>query len=267
MEETNVCSNNGDRRHRLRAILAGLGYAALFFVMQAVVSFTIAIVLLLPTIWASIQSANPALIYEAYANIAIERAALITAGADVITLVTIAAIHLARHENPLALSGLSDAPNRSLWLLLPLGLLLNAAVSVGFAFLPADWVESYAQAAEQTAAGTDFFSIFAVAVIVPICEETVFRGFAYGRFQKAMPKYAAAILQALLFGLMHGHPLWMAYAFIMGLVFAFVREKYGSLRAPILLHMAFNGASYLFLLPAKIEDIELVINAIKVVID
>ena len=58
-----------------------------------------------------------------------------------------------------------------------------------------------------------------------------------------MPGWLAAVLSALAFGLCHGQPVWMAYAFVLGLVFAFLRLQTGSILPSMLAHFIFNGIS------------------------
>lgn len=58
-----------------------------------------------------------------------------------------------------------------------------------------------------------------------------------------MPGWLAAVLSALAFGLCHGQPVWMAYAFVLGLVFAFLRLRTGSILPSLLAHFIFNGIS------------------------
>ena len=50
----------------------------------------------------------------------------------------------------------------------------------------------------------------------------------------------ANIIQAALFGIMHGNLVQGAYAFALGLILGYVYHKYQSLVIPILFHMSFN---------------------------
>lgn len=58
-----------------------------------------------------------------------------------------------------------------------------------------------------------------------------------------MPGWLAAVLSALAFGVCHGQPVWMAYAFLLGLVFAWFRLRTGSILPSLLAHLVFNGIS------------------------
>ena len=56
-----------------------------------------------------------------------------------------------------------------------------------------------------------------------------------------MPVWAAVVLQAVLFGVVHGTPVQMAYAFLLGLAFGFLRSRTGSILPGIAAHAAFNA--------------------------
>lgn len=57
--------------------------------------------------------------------------------------------------------------------------------------------------------------------------------------------WVANVVQALLFGLMHGNIVQGLYTFATGLVLGFLYWRLGDLRYPILLHFGLNASSYL----------------------
>lgn len=57
--------------------------------------------------------------------------------------------------------------------------------------------------------------------------------------------WVANVVQALLFGLMHGNIVQVLYTFATGLVLGFLYWRLGDLRYPILLHFGLNASSYL----------------------
>ncbi|MBX3382532.1 MAG: CPBP family intramembrane metalloprotease [Phycisphaeraceae bacterium] len=76
----------------------------------------------------------------------------------------------------------------------------------------------------------------------PLVEETIFRGALYRHLRAWLGLFAAAILTALLFGLMHGYSLFMLLPVItLGFCFALVREWRGSLVAPMTAHFIHNA--------------------------
>lgn len=106
--------------------------------------------------------------------------------------------------------------------------------------IPEAMLASYAEAASETLGAFHPAILLCTVLLGPIAEEVVFRGLVFTRLRRAMPLWAAAMLSALLFGVMHGNPLWIAYATCLGCVLAFVYEKSGGLWASILFHILFN---------------------------
>lgn len=112
--------------------------------------------------------------------------------------------------------------------------------------LPEQLLESYAESADLLAIDTtSFFGFFAYALLTPLVEEVVFRGLIMTRFARGMPVIAAVLLQAFVFGMVHGNLLWFCYSFLMGVGFGLLFRKFRSLWAPILAHMVFNAANFL----------------------
>lgn len=96
--------------------------------------------------------------------------------------------------------------------------------------------------------------IFGFALIVPIAEELVFRGylhsaFASRRFETAPTSFAwlPFLATSLLFGALHGR--WLAGA-LAGAAFAFTLYRSKSLTGPIAAHIAANGLIAAFVLIA-----------------
>ena len=82
-------------------------------------------------------------------------------------------------------------------------------------------------------------SIISTAVVPAICEEYLFRG---AILTNLLPfgKTTAILASALLFGLMHQHPLQILYTTLMGVVIGYVYIKTKSIWACIILHFANN---------------------------
>ena len=84
-----------------------------------------------------------------------------------------------------------------------------------------------------------------VVVLVPIAEELCFRGLSQNQFYKRFSFWAANCLQAGFFGLVHGIPIQVVYAFLIGLLIGWMYFKSGRLGIAIAAHMAFNSGGYL----------------------
>lgn len=73
-----------------------------------------------------------------------------------------------------------------------------------------------------------------------IVEEMSHRGVTYLRMKRYWGKKKAMIFSALVFGLYHMNVVQAVYAFVLGLFFAWLYERYDSLWAPIIGHMSAN---------------------------
>ena len=86
-----------------------------------------------------------------------------------------------------------------------------------------------------------------VAVIGPFVEEWTFRGLLYTGVRKSGSALQAVFVTALAFGLFHMNLNQAAYAFILGLFFAVLREISGSIWPSVICHISINGSSTLML--------------------
>ncbi|WP_040197247.1 CPBP family intramembrane glutamic endopeptidase [Candidatus Soleaferrea massiliensis] len=80
--------------------------------------------------------------------------------------------------------------------------------------------------------------LFAV-VIAPILEEFVFRGVLIRKLRPYGEKFCI-FASGFIFGLFHGNLSQMLYAFVLGMIFAFVTLRTGTILYAILLHMSVN---------------------------
>ncbi len=80
----------------------------------------------------------------------------------------------------------------------------------------------------------------AVSLIYPVIEEVLFRGIIMQEFLCTMGKVPAIILSGLIFGLMHGQPIQIGYAFICGMILSSVYYFSQSIYVSILTHAVFN---------------------------
>ena len=83
---------------------------------------------------------------------------------------------------------------------------------------------------------------FAGAVIAPICEEFLFRGFFYVVFKRYVGAVASALLTAALFAAFHVNLAAFPSLFVLALCLTIAFETTGSLLVPITMHALFNGA-------------------------
>lgn len=77
-------------------------------------------------------------------------------------------------------------------------------------------------------------------ILAPLVEEVIFRGGIFRLLRKKLSFLWGAVLSSLLFGIYHGNLVQFIYATLLGMLLAYVYEKYGSLKAPIVAHVAAN---------------------------
>jgi len=87
----------------------------------------------------------------------------------------------------------------------------------------------------------------AVAIIAPIGEELLFRGF----FQQVLEKHwkdvtRAILITALLFSMIHMNPYWFAQIYILGVILGFIAWKTQSVLPALILHGMNNAMAMLF---------------------
>ena len=124
------------------------------------------------------------------------------------------------------------------------GLLFALFVSTAISLLPIpeSLLESYLQSAEGIVSGSLIIILISIVIIAPIVEEIVFRGLILSRLNKVMNTTVALIISSLIFAILHGHILWVTYAFVLGVLFGIIAIKTGSTLPTIIFHMSFNLA-------------------------
>lgn len=85
-------------------------------------------------------------------------------------------------------------------------------------------------------------SLLLMAVLPAVVEETAYRGVILGSFVEGS-RLTAVIMSGVLFGVMHMNFNQMAYAIVLGIIFAFMLEATGSILSTMLAHFCINGVS------------------------
>lgn len=114
--------------------------------------------------------------------------------------------------------------------------------------------ESYLSSSSLFYSASFPVQVACIGIIVPISEELLFRGVIFKRLREVVDLKRAAIVSAIIFALIHSSFLQMVYAFVLALFLAYVYEKYGSFKAPVLLHISVNLIS-LICTECKILDL------------
>ncbi len=95
--------------------------------------------------------------------------------------------------------------------------------------------------------GTVPVQVLLIVVAAPVSEEVCFRGMLFGGLRERLPRLAAALISALIFGALHATTGISAVPplIIFGFVLALLYEKTGSIIPGILLHMLNNSVALL----------------------
>jgi len=249
---------NEERPDRIGQVFAALGksvcYVVLFLGMQVAVMLPLVVSVVRELVLGESAVDEDTIMAQMETDVT-----ALTMISGLLTIVVVLAFYLIRRKK------LSE----SLWLRpVPMPVLLTGAslapglylvVTVALSLLPEAWLDSYTEASAGIDSGT-FVGVIAVAVVAPIAEEFIFRGLMLNRLSRVMPGWLAVMLSAAVFGACHGHPVWFAYAFVLGAFFGFIDLRSGSILPSILGHVAFNAIGQVFaFIPETEEGMEVVV--------
>lgn len=243
-------------------LLKAIGYFGIYFGMQILVSTVYSIAVVVPVVVEYIiggyDLTNP-VIMEQYMNDVmqpvLEATMALTIISGVLTLGLLWLIFVCRKKKFAKEIGLRKISFGTIPSIFLMGLGFNVLTGVVLSALPESWLGSYEETSSMAFMGEYWVTFLGTAIIAPIVEEVIFRGLAYSRMKKGMPTVWAMILTSVLFGVAHGHPVWMLYTFVFGLLLIWVFERTRSLVAPMVLHIGYNLCAVLqMLLPADAPD-------------
>ena len=88
--------------------------------------------------------------------------------------------------------------------------------------------------------------MIAVSIMAPLSEEVLCRGVILRLAERVSPRFwAANVIQALAFGILHGNLVQGTYAFLLGLLLGYIYGKYRNIWLCMLLHGAMNFSSFI----------------------
>ena len=82
----------------------------------------------------------------------------------------------------------------------------------------------------------------------PLLEEPLFRGVIFGGFSKIMPVWLAMALSGFLFAFVHVNAATFIPLWFLGIAFAWLYVRTGTLLAPMAVHFTFNAVNLIFCL-------------------
>ncbi len=142
------------------------------------------------------------------------------------------------------LAGYAETKRAPFWTYIG-AILLGAALCLGINNLMyignlASVSSSYEATMEALYTPSLGIQIICLGILIPVCEELVFRGLMFKRLREYGSFKIAMIYSAIVFSFMHFNIVQTIYAFFMAVVFAFLYERYNSVKAPILAHVSAN---------------------------
>ncbi len=137
--------------------------------------------------------------------------------------------------------------------LAPIGYIATLIISAGltalFSLFP--WFNS----GESQNLGYSFYmqgfergiAFIELAILAPVIEELIFRGFLYGNLRVKIPKWAAILIVSVLFGVVHLQWNVGVTVFAMSVVSCGLREITGTIYAGTLMHIINNTVAFYLL--------------------
>lgn len=249
------CPNCGCPRPRpvspfkkgVAAIAKAVGYVLLFLAVQSATIGAYSGILAVQTLITSGGNLSDAELYERIYGALYQNISVINLISGALTILLLALFFAVRHKNMFAEIHLKKVkPSIVLWAAIA-GVAFNIFVSVTINFLPLPdaWFEGLEEQYAYIGEGTSLIlEILSTAVLTGFLEETIFRGLVDSRLRTGLPTWLSVILSALIFGLCHGTPIAIGYAFVVGIVFSLLFLRHGSILPSMVCHMCFNLTSF-----------------------
>lgn len=128
--------------------------------------------------------------------------------------------------------------------LMIMGIFASIGLSRVMLMLPIDNILGSYSAIQETYSMSGIgVQLLVLGILSPIVEELLFRGLVYKRLKIYYEASIAAYISAIIFAIAHFNLVQGLYAFAMGIIFAFVHEKYKSVFAPMIAHLSANIVS------------------------
>lgn len=87
----------------------------------------------------------------------------------------------------------------------------------------------------------NFFGALTIALLAPLLEEVLFRGAIQGYLLRRFKPWVAITVASILFGAIHGNPVQVVYATLLGFVLGWLYYRTGSLLSVIVGHVLNNS--------------------------
>lgn len=150
-------------------------------------------------------------------------------------------------EKDLGIGPAQRTPLKKYWMILVFGILGTVGVTCLSAMAQAVmYDEAYVSAAQSMYSASFPVQVLALGIIVPAAEELMFRGIMFERYRENRNFWYSALWSSLFFSIMHTNTIQMVYSFLLGVLLSYLYERFGSLRAPMLMHIVLNTGALVF---------------------
>lgn len=124
-------------------------------------------------------------------------------------------------------------------------IILGIAASLGIGrfitMLPLDGIlGSYKEVQKNMMNNSFIIQLVVLGILTPVLEELLFRGIIFKRLKTYYEVTIAAYIASIIFGIAHFNLIQGLYAFILGIVLAYLYEKSGNIVTAIIMHSAAN---------------------------
>lgn len=166
-----------------------------------------------------------------------------------ISIIAYYIIFKSRKKNIVKAAGFSKIPIYKAFILVFIGVTTNIILEfalkyISYYFDLENMFLEYNNFIERMfSSGNMILLLLSIGILYPILEEVVFRGFIFNRLRKNTSLTKAIGIQAFLFGLLHFNAIQGSYAFLLGLLLAYICIWTGSIWAPIIIHVSLNSYS------------------------
>ena len=238
-----VCQKN-KVNGAILALLKATAYTVAFVAIQFVVQFAF---LMVKAFSVLLSGASEEDAYGIIMDALFDNVCKMTVLSSLVTILAVGIFFLVRRRSATREVWLAPVSLKTLGLAALFGAVLQVVISITVECIPwpRPWIDDLMELNDFILVESLPWQLFAVVLLGPITEELIFRGLVYTRLRRATTPLAAAILSGIAFGAVHGNMIQFFYAFALGVVLALVMERYGSLHPCIIIHIFFNGISFL----------------------
>ena len=125
--------------------------------------------------------------------------------------------------------------------------------------------KSYQEIENIVYSGNIAIQLLASGVAAPLAEEFLFRGLLHKRIRHFLKPVPCMIISSAVFGLIPGNIVQFVYAFLIGMLLAYVYEIFKTIWAPVILHSAANTSAVLLTEFVPAIDGELTVGGLMII--